>query len=103
MSRSHGRIEIPLRWQSLVAIVGLLVCFSLARGISSVTAKDVLGKTIPKSKRGQLTGWAGSASGIIAVVAAALLIFVDEERSITSYAIYLGIAAAIWWLAAFVH
>ncbi len=86
-----------------LAIVGLLVCFSLARGISSVTAKDVLGKTIPKSKRGQLTGWAGSASGIIAVVAAALLIFVDEERSITSYAIYLGIAAAIWWLAAFVH
>lgn len=86
-----------------LAIVACLVCFSLARGISSVTAKDVLGKTIPKSKRGQLTGWAGSASGLIAVVAAALLIFVDEEKSITSYAIYLGAAAGIWWIAAFVH
>jgi MFS family permease len=86
-----------------LAIVGLLVCFSLARGISSVSAKDVLGKTIPKSKRGQLTGWAGSASGIIAVIAAGLLIFVDEEKSITSYAIYLGMAAAMWWVAAFVH
>lgn len=89
--------------QAGVAIVGLLVAFSLARGISSVSAKDVLGKTIPKSKRGQLTGWAGSASGIIAIVAASLLFFVDEGASIRGYALYLGAAAVCWWLAAIVH
>lgn len=89
--------------QAGVAIVGLLVAFSLARGISSVSAKDVLGKTIPKKKRGQLTGWAGSASGVIAIVAASLLFFVDEGASIKGYALYLGAAAVFWLLAAIVH
>ncbi|MDA7518177.1 MFS transporter [bacterium] len=86
-----------------LAIICMLFCFSLARGISSVTSKDILGKTIPKSKRGQLTGWSGSVSGLIAVLAATLLIFVDEEKSIRSYAVYLAVAAAIWWVTAFVY
>jgi len=87
-----------------VAIVALLVAFSLARGMSSVTAKDVLGKTIPKRKRGQLTGWAASASGLVAIVAACLLFFLDEgTESILGYAAYLGVAAFLWWLAALVH
>ncbi|MEN8774000.1 MAG: MFS transporter [Akkermansiaceae bacterium] len=86
-----------------LAVICLLICFSLARGVSSVTSKDLLGKTIPKSKRGQLTGWSGSISGLIAVLAAILLIFVDEEKSIRSYAVYLGAAAAIWWISAFVY
>jgi len=29
--------------------VGLLVLFSTARGLSSISSKDLLGKTIPKS------------------------------------------------------
>ena len=41
------------------AIVGLLVVFSLARGLCSVSAKDVLGKTVSKSRRGILMGWGG--------------------------------------------
>ena len=40
---------------------------------------------------------------MIAVLAATLLIFVDEEKSIRSYAVYLGAAAAIWWISAFVY
>lgn len=87
-----------------MAIVGFLVCFSLARGISSVSAKDVLGKTIPKSKRGQLTGWAASASGLVAILAAILLFFFEDgEESISGYAAYLGSAAVLWCLAAFLH
>ena len=35
------------------AIIALLVLFSLARGFSSVAAKDVLGKTIPRPRRGR--------------------------------------------------
>ena len=43
----------------------MLVVFSLARGICSVSAKDVLGKTISKSRRGILMGWSVSLSGIV--------------------------------------
>jgi hypothetical protein len=46
------------------AIVSMLVIFSLARGLCSVSAKDVLGKTVSKSRRGALMGWSASLSGI---------------------------------------
>lgn len=46
-----------------MAIIALLVVFSLARGVSSVAAKDVLGKTVSKQRRGTMMGWAGSAAG----------------------------------------
>ncbi len=83
-----------------LAILGLVVLFSLARGISSLSAKDVLGKSLPKDKRGQLTGWAGSASGLIAMGAAALL-FLDwgSGESPFAYAGLLTAAALIWWWA----
>jgi len=44
------------------AILLLLVVFSLARGLCSVSAKDVLGKTVSKSRRGRLMGWSASLS-----------------------------------------
>jgi hypothetical protein len=46
------------------AIVLMLVVFSLSRGLCSVSAKDVLGKTVSKSRRGALMGWSASLSGI---------------------------------------
>ncbi len=45
-------------------ILGALVIFSLARGLCSVSAKDVLGKTVSKSRRGILMGWSASLAGI---------------------------------------
>ena len=50
------------------AIIGLLVAFSLARGFCSVASKDVLGKTVPKQRRGRLTGWSASGAGLITVI-----------------------------------
>lgn len=49
------------------AVVGCLIVFSLARGVSSVAAKDVLGKTVSKERRGTLMGWAGSTAGAVTV------------------------------------
>jgi hypothetical protein len=46
------------------AILGLLTLFSLSRGICSVASKDVVGKTVPKHRRGRLTGWAASLAGL---------------------------------------
>jgi len=82
------------------AILGLLALFSLARGVSSIASKDVLGKTIPKKQRGQLTGWAGSLSGLIALVSAGFFLWLGRaEQSIGMYAAYLLGAAIIWSLA----
>lgn len=49
-------------------IVVLLVCFSLARGLCSVSAKDVLGKTVSKSRRGNLMGWSAGLGGLAVVL-----------------------------------
>jgi len=38
------------------AILAMLVVYSLAHGLCSLSAKDVLGKTIAKSRRGRLMG-----------------------------------------------
>lgn len=87
-----------------LAIVGLVAVFSLARGVSSISAKDILGKTIPKSKRGQLTGWAASASGVIAIGSASFLFLSDGgENSTGQYAAYLAAAALLWCFAAGVN
>jgi MFS family permease len=87
-----------------IAIVSLVALYSLARGISSVSAKDVLGKTIPKSKRGQLNGWAGSASGLIAIGSASFLFISSSSEGTThQYALYLLAASLLWWAAAAVN
>lgn len=55
------------------SIIALLVLFSLARAFSSITSKDVLGKIIPKAQRGQATGWAASAAGLVTLGVGAFL------------------------------
>ena len=49
------------------ALLALVTLFSLARGFCSVASKDVMGKTIPKPKRGQLTGWSASLAGAVSI------------------------------------
>ncbi len=44
-------------------VLAALVLLSLARGLSSIATKDVLGKTIAKRRRGTLMGWSGSVAG----------------------------------------
>jgi len=47
------------------AVIALMILFSLARGLCSVSAKDVLGKTVSKSRRGRLMGWSAAAGGVL--------------------------------------
>lgn len=83
------------------AMLGLVAAFSLARSLSSIASKDVIGKTIPKPRRGQLSGWAASAAGAV-TIAVGLVIGVVSGASID--AVLLGWllvgAAFLWWLAA---
>jgi hypothetical protein len=80
-----------------IAIVLLLVVFSLARGICSVSAKDVLGKTISKSRRGILMGWSASLSGLVLLVLGAWLAIFDlHAAGISVFAGLLAAGGVLW-------
>ncbi len=83
-----------------LAIIALLVAFSLSRGLCSVAVKDVEGKTIPRTRRGRLSGLATTLSGVGTLVLT-LALFAGQRDP--SFAFYLGLlisAAVLWWLAA---
>ncbi|MEC5129188.1 MFS transporter [Verrucomicrobiales bacterium BCK34] len=85
------------------SVVGLLVLFSLARGVCSISSKDLLGKTIPKTRRGRLGGLASSISGWIAVGVAVFFIFNKaQELPASLFAGLLFAAGILWFLGAFV-
>ncbi len=83
------------------SILALLVVFSLARGVCSIADKDVLGKTISKSRRGTASGYASSLAGAITIVVGALWFVVAPDRQGTAFfATLLSAAGALWILAA---
>lgn len=55
------------------AILAALAVLAIARSVCSVSYKDVLGKTVDKSRRGTATGLAGSLSAVAVIVFALLL------------------------------
>jgi len=78
-------------------IVLLLVVFSLSRGICSVSAKDVLGKTISKSRRGILMGWSASLSGIVILALGAwLAVFEFKSSGVSVFAALLAGGGVLW-------
>ena len=82
-----------------VVIVTALTALALGRSVCSVSYKDVLGKTIGKSRRGTVTGTASSiASVAVMLFAAALLVGVTDRLVLVLAAITL--AAAFWMTAA---
>ncbi|GAB1259347.1 MFS transporter [Aurantivibrio plasticivorans] len=82
------------------AIIAMLVLFSLSRGICSVSAKDVLGKTISKSRRGALMGWSASLSGVAILAIGLLLSKVDfSEYGVRVFAGLLATGGVLWILA----
>ena len=83
-------------------ILALLVLFSLSRGLCSVASKDVLGKTIPKSRRGLISGYCASAAGVVTLAVGAALIFLSRPETDT-YAQLLAAAAVCWLLAALAY
>jgi hypothetical protein len=78
----------------------LITLFSLARGFSSVASKDVLGKTIPKKQRGQLTGWATSAAGLLSIAVGVVLLLPVTGRLDESLLGVLLVGAGLLWLVA---
>ncbi len=96
-----GWVAFALRGASAgAAVIALVVVFSLARGACSVAYKDVQGKTIPKTRRGRLSGWISAASGLAALGVGLGLGAMRDEGSVGLYATLLLGGAALWFLAA---
>ncbi len=98
---------VALRLEGIAAgwsILGLIVVFSVARGFCSVSSKDVLGKTVPKRIRGQLTGWSASAAGLLTIGVGIVLISPVSGIGDTAVigALLVG-AGLLWVLAAAVY
>ncbi|XKH59423.1 MFS transporter [Halomonas sediminis] len=79
-------------------VLGVLALLALARGLSSISTKDVLGKTIAKKRRGTLMGWSGSLAGVATVVAGGILMLFDDRPGEVALAVLLAVAALGWAL-----
>lgn len=83
-----------------IGIITMLLIYSLSRGLCSVSAKDVLGKTVSKSRRGALMGWSASLSGLAVLALGLWLGTANLQQSDTVLFAGLFIGAAVTWLLA---
>jgi MFS family permease len=84
-------------WSAGAVIIGLLVVFSLARGLVSVASKDVIGKTIPKTRRGRLTGFTTAVGGLLTLALGGIMAgVISGDPSYEILALILLLAAGLW-------
>ncbi len=83
-------------WLLIIA----LVLYSLARGLCSVSAKDVLGKTVSKTRRGRLMGYSASIAGIVTLLIGVLLQSdLLNSTDLTTLIVMIFAAGFLWLLA----
>jgi len=87
-----------------IAIIALLIAMSLAKGLCSVAAKDVVGKTIPKTRRGTLNGLSAMLAGLLVVVLGIYFLLNGEKPfSPQDFSILLSVAGFFWIIASLVY
>lgn len=82
------------------AIVALVAVLAAARSAASVSYKDVLGKTVAKSRRGTLTGTATSISAALVLAFGAALATGLIPLTTTAVGVVLLAAGSLWLIAA---
>ncbi|EAQ25359.1 hypothetical protein [Roseovarius sp. 217] len=88
-------------WQAGLGICGLLAVLAVARAACSVSYKDILGKTVAQTRRGGVTGLAGSLSAA-GVLVFAVLMLTGVLRSQAAVIGAVALAGLCWGLAALV-
>lgn len=87
-----------------IVLLALLAGFAISRSACSVTHKDVVGKTVSKTRRGAVSGYASSVSGLAAGgLGIALVAMGEAEPGPVFFAIILALAAGLWLAAAFAY
>jgi len=86
-------------WAAGLLLLALLVVFSLSRGLCSVAVKDVMGKTISKTRRGRLGGLASTTSGLLVIALGVGMSCLDATSGAGVLALLL-LAAGLLWFAA---
>ena len=81
------------------AIIAALAVLALARSVCSVAYKDVLGKTIARTRRGTATGLASTVSAVV-VIAFALILMAGEEARLAIVLGAIALAGLFWLIAA---
>ena len=100
LAMAAGALWLP-PLQAGVAIVLLLAVFSAASGAGSVAFQDVMGKTVPKGRRGRLLSNRATIGGALTIGAGLWLQYrLGDEASLTSYLWLIVAAAGLWALAA---
>lgn len=85
--------------QAGIVMVALLILFSLARSLCSIASKDVKGKTIPRTRRGRLSGFSASIAGLITSLVA-ISIYVEWLNKDTQFGFLLLVASSCFLIAA---
>ena len=78
------------------ALVLALAVFATFRSVCSLTIKDVMGRTIPTGERGQVTGWATTASGLVAITVGLGIRALGQDAGTAVFGGLLGAAAVLW-------
>lgn len=79
-------------------LLGLAV-YSLARGLCSVSAKDVLGKAVSKNRRGTVMGYSASVAGLAVLGLGLMLVGIPGLGENTDVLVGLLLLATLfWWL-----
>ncbi len=83
-------------------LLAALVVFSLSRGLCSVASKDVLGKTVPKTRRGRVSGWSETLAGLVTIGFGSFLLFGGDgsDTAIGTWVLLLTIAGGLWLVGA---
>lgn len=82
-----------------VLVLVALAAFAMARSLSSITSKDVMGRTIEKGTRGRVTGTAAAAAGVVTIVLGLGLRALGADAPTWAFAALLAGGAAMWVLA----
>jgi hypothetical protein len=83
-----------------VAILAALGVLAIARSLSSIASKDVLGRTVPKGARGRVNGWATIGGGIAAITVGLGMRSLGGQQTPPSVFAWLLLGGAAAWLVA---
>jgi hypothetical protein len=83
-----------------VGILLALAVFAVARSLSSIASKDVLGRTVPKGARGQVNGLATVGAGVAAVTVGLAMRALGAADTPAGTFAWLLVGACVAWLAA---